>query len=387
MISQFIFLFLIFFLNFSQESQAIYNQDQRAQILQDQKKQQNETIQKNLSQRSEGRKIQSVGGDIVDVTSKIDGLLDHLPNKIKDFPATTVLSVLNRVANVVGRGVVAYGRRQEGLKAIINTDEQILEESMRSFEKIKLLSRTLADLLGQKTLMDAVQENKDSDATLGRKTLNLLAPSNFMNTFNQFTDNFYITDNKRARWAQVKKAAQDLREEEAVFDDYMAILQIKFLEKMIMVLHRQQNKDVYLKKIEESLEVLNQALRNVGQKINDLHREENKGGMINRLKKAVGRDKESQNQSKIADLLLEKKKYEQEREATEKERNTYQTMSVNEDALNKAREELKAKILDIKGRKPAQLTLENMMEEIETLKTKLQDMENTMKRVHGQTNR
>lgn len=360
----------------------------RFQSLEQQKQKATSQEQKKLEERSKGRDIQQKAGVVINTTDDIDQFIQKLPLVAQRQYPTVAARILNKVVNVVGVGVRAYGRRKEALQAITGTSEQVLEAATQSYETIKDLSTKLSELLGDKTLKKALEENRSSeDMTIGQRALNLFAPSNFLNTFNQFTDRLYITDNKATRWTKIKETAKALKEEEETFDDYIAMLQIKFLEKLIMHLHLQTNKDKYiqgLQRVDHNLETgkpeggalaaLDTAIDITNQKIQDLTEEASgkKTGFA-RLKQKVGKGK---NEKALQVLKEEREKYVRQKEDLLQEIKIYQNTQSTPEDIKRQRAELMQKISEIKGRKLIKATPEELKDEINDLKRQVQNLQN-----------
>lgn len=372
------------------QQQNIYSKDKRAQDLSAAKKQMDDATLKKLTKRSEGRKAQKIGGDILDATKVVDDLLFNAPLSIKQHYATTAVAVLNTVVTGIGLGIRAYGRRKEAMQSIVSANEQILEAASRSFEKVEALNTELEALLGPKTIAIAIEKNQDPTLSKSQKLINLLAPRNYINTFNKFTDALYITDNKAERWEKIKKITKDLQEEQARYDDYIALLQIKFLEKMVMTFHLEENKyenlaakgksenpGGYIKKLEDSIEPLTEAIKITEQKIADLKEAPAaKDGLLNRLKKTVGKDDGTKRAKILKSLEEERDNYVKQKESVMDDIEYYKNSKTDSNAIKTGRDELLKKIADIKGRKAQKISIEDLQNTIEDLRNQILKLQN-----------
>jgi hypothetical protein len=356
--------------------------DARAQALQTQKKALTPSAQERLTERAKGREIQESAQVGVDITGDINSALSRLPLIIRQQHPTTVIAVLTQVIRGVSVGIRAVGRRKEALQAIETIDEQILEAATQSYEKIVALSQKMEDLMGRKTIGQAIEEVTSLevaslDLRKSKKILNLLNPSNYLNTFSDFTDDLYITVNKAERWEKIKQLSKDLKEEQDRFDDYIALLQIKLLEKMMMTFHLEKNKDAYVLKLQESLKTIEAAIALTDSKINDLNNKQPaKAGILNRLKKAVGKDATEVQQAKtVTSLKDERQNYIKQKEDVQEKIKTYQEMPVNPDTLKKGREELQQKIKEIQSRRAAKFSPEDLANALIDLKAQIQGIQ------------
>lgn len=348
----------------------------RGKALDNQKKEQDTETTERIEKRSKGRQLQRIGGKMVEVTNSISDLIKEAPLSIQQQNPTTAVAILNRVVTGVGVTIRALGRRKEALQAIMSANEQIIEAAAKTYEKIEALSSTLETLIGPKTFINAAREVQSSDLSKGQKILTMLSPSNYINTFNKFTDDLYITDNKAKRWEEIKRVNKELQEEQSRYDDYIALLQIKFLEKMIMALHLNQNKDAYLNKLDESVKTIDEALNITNAKIEALDATPAKSGVLNKLKKVVGKDQDTQIAKERAALINERAKYIKQKESTLQEIKHYQELKTEPSSIKQERDDLVKKISEIKGRREAKVDLNDLKNEISELKGLLQSIQN-----------
>jgi hypothetical protein len=361
---------------------SVYAPDARAQALQTQKKALDAPTQERGEERSAGRAIQKSAQAGVDITGGINSALSRLPLIIRQQHPTTVIAVLTQVIRGVSVGIRAVGRRKEALQAIETIDEQILEAATQSYEKIVALSQKMENLLGRKTIGQAIEEVTSLevaslDLRKSKKILSLFNPSNYLNTFHDFTDDLYITVNKAERWEKIKQLSKDLKEEQERFDDYIALLQIKLLEKMMMAFHLDENKDAYILKLQESMKAIEAAIALTDSQINDLTSQQPaKGGILNRLKKAVGKDNTGAQQAKmIANLKDERQKYIKQKEDIQEKIKDYQKMAVNPDAIKRGREELQQKIKEIQLKRAINFNPEELADSVIDLKAQIQGIQ------------
>ena len=151
-------------------------QKARAGSLETQKSQSDAATQERLEKRAQGRKIQEAITPVIDATGEINEFLFHLPLIIRQQHPTTAVAVLNQLVRGVSIGIRAIGRWKEATQAILDTNEQILEAAIKSYEKIEAQTKMLEDLLGQKTIVDALKDIPSSNVSKSKKVLNLLNP-------------------------------------------------------------------------------------------------------------------------------------------------------------------------------------------------------------------
>ena len=395
----------------------IYDQGKRSQILGKTTELQDEATQQRVGKRAKARVSQEMGGKIVQATDEFDELFfRYAPLSIKQHPASTFVSIISSVVGVVGVGLRAHGRRKEALENLISANEQILEAASKSFEKIAALSKTLTDLIGPKTIKEAHQENQASELDMGKKILNLFSPSNFINTFNNFTDDLYITDNKADRWEKIKHVLNDLKKEEATFDDYIALLQIKLLERELMELHKFKNwvttkegKTGYIGKIQESsntihraIEITNEKIKPLKEKIEQLKLEPPKKGVLSRIKKITSKDSDARDanilekennialfknmldattldtktlESILENLEAERNKYINQEKQIDLEKTKYTEIKLDTKEIETRQKDIVKQIAAIKGRKAEKASLEDLAGEMGLMKNQIEDLQ------------
>jgi hypothetical protein len=110
----------------------------------------------------------------------------------------------------------------------------------------------------------------------------------------------------------------------------MAMMEIKILERQIMSLHLQENADKYVPKLQESLTTIIAAITAMDGKISALKSQQPQiGGLINRLKKTVGKDAETQNAKALVKMMDEREGYIKQKTDVEAQIKQYQEMSVD----------------------------------------------------------
>jgi hypothetical protein len=362
---------------------------QRKQALNLQINQEDEDTRESLKKRADARVLQERAQYGVDASNQISKLLEKLPLSVKEHPASTVATVVNKLALGVSLGVRALGRWREAAQQILSTNEQVLEASIKSYEKIESLSATLKEMLGPKTVIYAFKELPSSEKSNGEKILDLLRPRNYINTFTKFTDATYLTK-KADRWEQVKKTADTLRDEEKRFDDYIAMLQVKILERQIMNLHKLENfagsktssatqVPGYQEKLVERIAVIKAAIDANDKKIRALSGIQSQtGGITNRLKKVVGKDDESQRTKELTKLNTEKAQYVKQLSEVQAEQESLASSSMTSEEIKTERELLKGMIEEIKGRRVAGLSVEELGDAINDMQKQITSLQNQL---------
>lgn len=366
-----------------------YN-DQRQQALKIQKGQTDADTRQRLKKRADARVLQERAQYAVEATTVVDHLLQKLPLTVKEHPASTVAVVINKLAFGISLGVRAIGRWREAAQQVLSTNEQVLEAAVKSYERIESLSATLKDMLGPKTVIDAFKELPSSRKSTADKVLDLFRPQNYLNTFTKFTDATYIS-NKADRWEQVKKTSELLIDEEKRFDDYIAMLQIKILERQIMNLHKLENFTAakngsktssnpqtpgYKAKLEERITIVKAAIDATDKKIRALSGIKNPtGGLTNRLKKVVGKDDESQRVKEIAKLNAEKAQYVKQMSEVQAELDALSTTSLSPDEIKDERELLRSMIEEVKGRRMPVQTLDDVNDTLRDIQKQINSIQ------------
>lgn len=403
-----IYLFAIFCASFqmilasdSPTAFSTYNKT-RQEHFEAQKNVLSEEEQKRLQKRSQARKLQEGAQVVVGATETISTYMSQLPLSIQQQNPTTAVAVLNKLAWGVGTVVRAIGRRQEAMQAVLSTNEQLLEATVKSYEDILKLTHALEDLLHPKTILEAVKDLSSSQTSKTDKLLSLLKPQHYLNTFDKFTDNLYITNNKAQQWEMVKKTVKELIEEEKRFDDYIALLQIKVLERQLMNLHKLANfnaaidpktkqitkKPGYKAKLEQDLKTVDAAIGITETKLRET--KENQpasGGLMNKLKKTIGKDEKTQQEKELLKLQSQLNQYKQQKKDIEAEIQQFQTMSV--DSIDADTKQLIHEINNIKQSRATDLTPAEMADQITDLRKQVQNLQsdmNTLKARTGQSN-
>lgn len=224
----------------------------------------------------------------------------------------------------------------------------------------------------------AYEENKSSDMSAPKKLLNLFTPMHYFNTFQKITDDLYITENKAIRWEKIKATQKELQEEQERFDDYIALMQIKVLEKLIMGLHNVQNKHAVIPKLQEYLTTTNKAIDLTQAKIDSLMKQQPDKGLLNTLKKTVGKNSTTQRNQELANLTTELQKY-QARKAELKDQIKQLTLSSNtSDDINNQRESLKKQIAEINLKRTKKLKPEDLAQVLSGLQDQVNQLEKTV---------
>lgn len=376
----------------------IYDKDARSRMLQTQKQNTDVATQQRIDTRAKGREIQAKADVVVNATSEIQDLIRKAPLSIQQQNATTVIAVLNQV--VQGAGVLfrAYGRRKEALQAIMGTNEQILEAAIKTYEKIQAQSIILEKLIGPTTIQSAMKKAQVITGNKNQIISGLLSPTNYLNTFAAFTDSLLITDNKAERWEKIKAASKSLSEEQSRFDDYMALLQLKVLENMMMEYHRienfntvknpnknQENPQGYIIILKNSLKTLGEATRITDQKIQTLKAESPKVNVLNKFKKVVGKDSETLNNKTLNALIAEREKYVKEKQDVEDKIAYYENQSKTLDPkqIAEGKANTLAQIKSIQMTRVSKTNVNDLAQQIVQLTaqvTQLQNEINSLKR-------
>jgi DNA repair exonuclease SbcCD ATPase subunit len=159
-------------------------------------------------------------------------------------------------------------------------------------------------------------------------------------------------------------------------------LQIKFLENMIMSLHLVQNKDAYMKKLSESVTALNAAINLNDKKIQDLNLP-NQGGVVNKIKKVMGKDEETKYLKERQALYAERQNYINKRTSIFEEMKALQSNKTDAGTIQQERNELITKISQIKGRRQATTNLDDIRNEINSLKAQIQNVQTDLASLKG----
>ena len=335
----------------------------------------NKATKGRIDTRSKARETQQKAQTVINVTSGINETIQKMPLAIRQQHATSAVAVLNQVVLGVSVGVRALARRKEALQAIEHTDEQILEAAIKSYEKIQSLTTTLESLLGPKTIGMAYKENKSSTMSKGQKLLNLLNTTHYLNTFNKFTDNLRIADNKAARWEKIQETTKVLKEEQDRLDDYIALMQIKALERMIMNLHSVQNKDVTIPRLKEFLITTNKGIEEIDKQIKALSKQKaTKKGIVHHLKKRIGKDEDTKRGKELENMKGERQKYLERKLELETQIKQLQTTSKNISNIQKERDDLKKQIEEINLFRVVKTTPKEIAEELISLKREIQEL-------------
>lgn len=370
---------------------------QKAKLKAPQMEAVDEETRKRMETRAKARVVQDRAGTVIDKTNMVKEIIARAPLSIQQQNPTTVVAIVNNVIWGVSIGVRALARRKEAMQGILSTNEQILEATAKSYEKIEALTKSLEELLGQKTIMSALKDTQSSDLTRGQKILGLLTPTNYLNTFNKFTDSLYITTNKAETWEQIKNTSKALKEEQARFDDYIALMRIKLLEKIMMSFHLmenfdkqktvvkgQQNTGGYKEKLDESIRTIDAAIAITDQKINDLKGQQPaKGGVLNRLKKTVGKDDETQNTKAITALMAERAQYVKQKEEVQSQIAQHQDTKLDPAEIQQERDKIKAQIDEIQATRVSKTNPEELGQEMVALKNQLKDLQADIETLKG----
>ncbi|MBM3633404.1 MAG: hypothetical protein FJX03_06870 [Alphaproteobacteria bacterium] len=372
----------------------IYDKDARNQILQAQKQNTDVATQQRIDTRAKGREIQAKADVVVNVTNEIQDLIRKAPLSIQQQNATTVVAVLNQV--VQGAGVLfrAYGRRKEALQTIMGTNEQILEAAIKSYEKIQAQSVILEKLIGPTTIQSAMKKAQNLTGNKSQIISGLLNPANYLNTFVAFTDSLLITDNKADRWEKIKLASKSLSEEQSRFDDYIALLELKVLENMMMEYHRienfntvknpnknQENPQGYINILKTSFATLGEAIRITDQKILALKADPPKGNVLNKFKKVVGKDSQTLNNQTLSALTAEREKYVKQKQDLEDKIAYYQDQSTTLDPkkIAEGKANTLAQIKSIQMARVSKANLNDLVQQVVQLTNQVTQLQNDLK--------
>jgi hypothetical protein len=376
---------------------VVSNKQFRKETLKAQTKEMEGDAQKRLKKRAQGRVIQDTSQVAVEASDKISMYMSKLPLSVQQHSASTAIAIINKVVWGAGTAVRALGRRQEAIQSVLSTNEQILEAATKTYENIQKLTDTLEGLLHPKTIIEAVKDLPSSNISKKDKILNLLKPQNYINTFDKFTDNLYITTNKADQWETVKTTAKSIIEEEKRFDDYMAILQIKVLEKQLMNLHKLENfhstKDPktkqqtanpgYKAKLENDISTIEQAITATELKERALSGiQPSSGGLMNKLKKTMGKDEKAQQEKELAKLRDALSQYHKQKSDIETELGQFQSMST--DSIDEDRKKLIEEIEQIKRSNTAKLNPEELVDQINDLKKEIANLKTQFENLKGQ---
>jgi hypothetical protein len=348
-----------------------------------------EEARKRMETRAKARVVQDRSGTLIDKTNMVKEIIASAPLSIQQQNPTTVVAIVNNVVWGVSVGVRAIARRKEAMQAILSANEQILEAAAKSYEKIEKLTNSLEELLGQKTIMSALQDIQSSELTRSQKILGLLTPTHYLNTFHKFTDSLYITTNKAETWEQIKNTSKALKEEQIRFDDYIALLKIKLLEKEMMSFHLMENFDQqkkivkdqqniggYKDKLAESAQTLDAAIAITDKKIKDLKSQQPaNGGLLNRLKKTVGKDDETLNMKAITALMAERTQYVKQKEDVQRQVAQHQEMKLDPAEIKQERDKIKAQIDEIQATRVSKTDPEELGQEIMALRNQVKDLQ------------
>lgn len=366
--------------------------------------------QNNLKKRAYGRKIESYAQKGNNLVDKAQALVVQSPFAFQASQGGTAVSVTTAIVRAVSLGLGIYGRRQQDVVKIVTADEQILEAATKSQERIQLLTENLENLLGQKTIIDAINNLKNKDKTKTEKLLGLLNPDVYINTLNNFTDDAYITNNKLERWQSVKQTAKELEEEKKILDDYIALFQIKFLEQEMMRFHKIQyylpyqdaegnTMPGYKAKLEEDIQATKEGFRLLELKLNNLPALPGKNDLFGRAKASLGHDKYYARKQLIESLSGQAQEYRNHITNIQQEMQDIETFLSQPDWLQqidqersqilKLKEEVSLRRLehtkdDVVGKAINDLTKENqqLKADMEILKQKLLSITQYLHKIH-----
>jgi hypothetical protein len=372
----------------------IHDKDARNRLLQAQKQNTDAATQQRLDTRAKGREIQAKADIVVNVTNEIQDMIRKAPLSIQQQNATTVVAVLNQVVQGVGVLFRAYGRRKEALQAIMATNEQILEAAIKSYEKIQAQSLILEKLIGPTTIQSAMKKAQNLTGNKSQIISGLLNPANYLNTFVAFTDSLLITDNKADRWEKIKMSSKSLSEEQSRFDDYIALLELKVLENMMMEYHRienfnavknphknQENPQGYINILKTSFATVGEAIRITDQKILALKADPPKGSVLNKFKKVVGKDSQTLNNQTLSALTAEREKYVKQKQDLEDKIAYYQDQSTTLDPkqIAEGKANTLAQIKSIQMARVSKANLNDLVQQVVQLTNQVTQLQNDIK--------
>lgn len=227
----------------------------------------------NIQKRSNARYYIDLGGKVQRYSDSMVAALNSLPQlggaatgvTAGIDPQAAFVDLINKVGSLVARGLQAYGRYKASfVLEVISTNEQIVEGAQKSYEEIQKIQSEINDLLGFKKEDIKIRRFKD-----------LFSKRVFKN-IDEFTDKMYLTNNKEERGERINALLKTLKEEKSTFNNYVATLNIKYLETQLMKIHKIKNRQKYVEGLSRNLTELEKFIEVFQKSVDELEKSKDK---------------------------------------------------------------------------------------------------------------